>query len=98
MHQLLELRGVQRLRAVRERVRRIRVNLDEESVRAGCEACHGDRRDETRDSDRMRRIDDYRKVRHVFEQRYHRNIEHVAGSDVEGAYPALAENDALVPG
>jgi len=67
MHQLLELRAVQRLRAVRERVRRIRVNLDEESVRAGGEARHGDRRNETRDSDRVRRIDDHRKVRHIFE-------------------------------
>ena len=89
----LEHRWRDCLRGIAQRLRRIRMTLDEQRVRAG-----GQRGDRQRRHPRSRcrgvaRIDRDREIGHVAKHRDRAHVEGVPGRSLERADTALAEND-----
>ena len=62
VHHALELRDVERLRAVADRLRRIRVNFNNETIGADCDGSTRERRNQAALSGGVARVEDHRKM------------------------------------
>ena len=92
LHQAVELRGIERLRAVAQRVRGIVVHLDHQAVRAGGDGRARERLHHPGDARRVRGIDDHRQMRLLLDDGHGRDIEVVADHLFKRADAALAED------
>ena len=91
-----EVVRAQRLRPVADRLLGLRVDLDDDPVRAGRRRGERERLDEVAPAGRVARVDDHRQVRELLEHRDRRQVEREAVGRLEGADAALAEDHGLV--
>src|SRR5216683_99189 len=95
-HELRELAGLERLRAVGERVVGIVVDFDEEAISAGGNRGAGHWRHFVAAAGAVRRIGNHGQVGKFFDDGNGCDVESVAGVGFERANAALAENDVVV--
>src|SRR5438093_4677094 len=95
-HERAEVVEAERLEAIRERVVRARVDLDQQAVGAGRDRGERDRRDEIPLARPVRRIGQDGKVRETLEEWDRVHVEGVARVPLERADAALAEDDVAV--
>ena len=97
-HQVAELFGIERLRPVGERRRRIVVHLDQQPVGAAAARGERHRRDEVANAGAVRGIDQDGQMGLLLDIGDGVEIERVAGRGLEGADAALAQHHLLVAG
>src|SRR5215218_7229285 len=81
----------QLLRAVADGLVRLRVDLDDDPVRAGRRGRERERLDQRAPPGGVAGVDDHRQVRELLQHRDRREVEREAVSGLEGADPALAQ-------
>src|SRR4051812_7199982 len=91
-----EVRRLERLRAVAQRVLGILADLDDDAVRADRGGGSAERLDEAAVAGGVARVDDHRKVGVELQPRHRAEIEREARRGLERADAALAEDDVLV--
>ena len=96
VHQLSERLEIHLLLAVAEGFRRIRMNFDDQPIRAQCHRTGTECRDKVRSPAPLARIDDDWQVTFQFRGGYGGEIERIARVGLESAYPALAQHDVGV--
>ena len=95
-HQCAKSSKIERLGAVAQRFVRMGVDLDEEAVGTGRNRCHRHRRHQAPNPRGVRWVDQDGEVRQSPHERHGGQVQSVSGGGLEGADPALAENDVGV--
>src|SRR5207253_5091289 len=95
-HELRELAGLERLRAVGKRVIRIIVHFNDQAIGTGSDGSAGHWWYFVAAASAVRRISEHRQVRKLFDDRDRGDVEGIASVGFERAYAALAQDDVVV--